>query len=82
MNALLGLNHIRNFEHVFYASALDYSSIFLLQRKLDDLVDKGYVHRSDITDHIMQALEGRQTHVGLQHCKQLLYYECDKEEGC
>jgi hypothetical protein len=37
-----------------------------LQRKLDDLVDKGYVHRSDITDHIMQALEGT------QHCKHLL----------
>lgn len=29
-----------------------------MQRKLDDLVDRGYVHRSDITDHIMQALEG------------------------
>jgi len=47
---------------------------FSLQRKLDDLVDKGYVHRSDITDHIMQALEGKQKHTGLQHCKHLLCY--------
>ena len=28
------------------------------QKALDDLVDRGYVHRADITDHIMQALEG------------------------
>ena len=29
-----------------------------MQKTLDDLVDRGYVHRADITDHIMQALEG------------------------
>jgi len=45
-------------------------------------VDKGYVHRSDITDHIMQALEGRQKHAGLQHCKHLLCYRCDEGTCC
>lgn len=29
-----------------------------MQKTLDDLVDRGYVNRADITDHIMQALEG------------------------
>ena len=30
-----------------------------MQKTLDDLVDRGYVNRADITDHILQALEGR-----------------------
>lgn len=61
---------------------IHYYSFVSLQSKLDDLVDKGYVHRSDITDHIMQALEGRQKHAGLQHCKHLLCCRCDEGIRC
>lgn len=53
--------------YLFCCGLVDNVSVAMVQRKLDDLVDRGYVHRSDITDHIMQALEGMCDFIAAHH---------------